>query len=562
MSWGGNGFLGIKQRYRNIRRRQQIVGVLIKNGLGYVVQRFGLTGLAPVSSRREVMSSHKEAHYFMAERLRKTMEELGPTFIKLGQVLSTRPDLLPPPYIEQMESLQDKVPPMSYLELVQQLERELGHPDEIFEEFDWQPLAAASIGQVHRAKLKSGERVIIKIQRPGIERQVENDLQILLSLARFSEKRSQEAKRLNITAMIEDYAKMFLRELDYAREARSTEIVYNNFAGDKRVIIPRVYWQYTTGKILTEEYIEGVRLNDIEEIKRRGWNLRQISRLGTETFLTQIVFHGFFQADPHPGNIFIINEEQICFIDFGQIGTLTESRLINIGELILGISKKDMERAVAALRSMGILDSLKHNPEDFLEDFSDMVINLSTGGLGRLDIKRLRKDILTLAYNYQLKLPAYMTSLMKALITVEGVGKKLDPDYDFMETASELAHRVYQERLKPENVYKYLNRRYYRDIKPLGALPRDLHGLIKSTGQGDLQINIKVDLSQNSRHKMSQLVSRLSSSLIITGGLIGSSLIVHGSHPDILEQYSIFGVAGFALAGIGLLFFLVLSMKS
>jgi ubiquinone biosynthesis protein len=185
MSWGGNGFLGIKQRYRNIRRRQQIVGVLIKNGLGYVVQRFGLTGLAPVSSRREVMSSHKEAHYFMAERLRKTMEELGPTFIKLGQVLSTRPDLLPPPYIEQMESLQDKVPPMSYLELVQQLERELGHPDEIFEEFDWQPLAAASIGQVHRAKLKSGERVIIKIQRPGIERQVENDLQILLSLARL-----------------------------------------------------------------------------------------------------------------------------------------------------------------------------------------------------------------------------------------------------------------------------------------------------------------------------------------------------------------------------------------
>lgn len=562
MSWEGNGFLGIKQSYRNIRRRQQIVGVLIKNGLGYVVQRFGLTGLAPISSRSEVMSSHKEAHYLMAAKLRKTLEELGPTFIKLGQVLSTRPDLLPPAYIEQMEMLQDKVPPMSYGEVVQQLERELGHPDQVFEEFDWQPLAAASIGQVHRARLKSGERVIVKIQRPGIERLVENDLQIILTLARFSEKRSQEAKRLNITAMIEDYAKMFLRELDYAREARSTEIVYHNFAGDKRVLIPRVYWQYTTGKILTEEYIEGVRLNDLEGIKGRGWDLRQISRLGTETFLTQIVFHGFFQADPHPGNIFIVNEKQICFIDFGQIGTLTEFRLINIGELILGISKKDMERAVAALRSMGILDNLKHNPEDFLEDFSDMVITLSTGGLGRLDMNRLRKDILTLAYNYQLKLPAYMTSLMKALITVEGVGKKLDPNYDFMETASELANKVYEERLKPENVYKYLNRRYYRDIKPLGTFPRDLHEVVKSAGQGDLQINIKVDLSQNSHHKMSQLVSRLSSSLIITGGLIGSSLIVHGSHPDILEQYSIFGVAGFALAGIGLLFFLILSMKS
>ncbi|NLO20596.1 MAG: AarF/ABC1/UbiB kinase family protein [Syntrophomonadaceae bacterium] len=562
MSWEGNGFLGIKQSYRNIRRRQQIVGVLIKNGLGYVVQRFGLTAMAPMSSRSEVISSRKETHILMAQKLRKTMEELGPTFIKLGQVLSTRPDLLPPPYIEQMERLQDKVPPMSYGEVVQQLEQELGHPDNVFKEFDWQPLAAASIGQVHRARLKSGERVIVKIQRPGIERQVENDLQILLTLARFSERRSGEARRLNVAAMIEDYAKMFLRELDYAREARSTEIVHNNFAGDDRVIIPRVYWEYTTGKILTEEYIEGVKLNDIEEIKRRNWDVRKISQLGTETFLTQIVFHGFFQADPHPGNIFIVNEHQICFIDFGQIGTLTESRLINIGELILGIGKQDMERAVSALRAMGILDNVKHNPEDFLEDFSDMVINLSTGGLGRLDMNRLRKDILTLAYNYQLKLPAYWTSLMKALITVEGVGKTLDPDYDFMETAAELANKVYKERLKPENVYKHLNRRYYRDIKPLGTLPRDLHDVIKSVGQGHLQINIKVDLSQTAHHKMSQLVSRLSSSLIITGGLIGSSLIVHGSHPDILEQYSIFGVAGFALAGIGLLFFLVLSMKS
>ncbi len=554
--------MGLKQRYRNIRRRQQIVGVLIKNGLGYVVQRFGLTGLAPVSSRKDIMSSRKEAHYLMAEKLRKTLEELGPTFIKLGQVLSTRPDLLPPPYIEQMERLQDKVPPMSYQNVVQQLINELGHPDDIFEEFNWQPLAAASIGQVHRAKLKSGERVIVKIQRPGIERLVENDLQILLTLARFSERRSVEAKRLNIVAMIEDYAKMFLRELDYAREARSTDIVYNNFAEDDRVIIPRVFWEYTTGKILTEEYIEGVKLNDIDEIKRRGWNVRNISRLGTETFLSQIVFHGFFQADPHPGNIIIVNEKTICFIDFGEIGTLTEGRLINIGELIMGISKMDMERARAALQSMGILDNLNRNPEDFLEDFSDVVLNVSTGGLGKLDMNRLRKDIMTLAYNYQLKLPAYLTSLMKALITVEGVGKKLDPTYDFMETASELANKVYKERLKPDNVYKYLNRRYYRDIKPLGSLPRDFHDIIKATSRGNLQLNIKVDLSEKSHHKMGQLVSRLSSSLIITGGLIGSSFIVHGSHPDIVEQYSIFGVAGFAVAGIGLLIFLISSMRS
>ncbi len=554
--------MGLKQHYRNIRRRQQIVGVLIKNGLGYVVQRFGLSGLAPVGTRKDVIMSRKENHKLMAVKLRITIEELGPTFIKLGQVLSTRPDLLPPPYIEQMELLQDKVPAMSYEDVVRQLIQELGHPDDIFEEFNAQPLAAASIGQVHRARLKSGEEVIVKVQRPDIERLVENDLQILLTLARFSESRSDEAKRLNVVAMIEDYAKMFLRELDYAREARSTEVVYNNFAGDERVIIPRVYWEYTTGKILTEEYIEGVKLSDIEEIKRRGWDVREISRLGTETYLTQIVFHGFFQGDPHPGNIIIVNEKQICFIDFGQIGTLTDSRLVNIGEFVLGISKQDMERAMSALQSMGILEHMKQNREDFLEDFTDVIINVSSGGLGKLDMNRLRKDIMTLAYNYQLKLPSYLTSLMKALITVEGVGKMLDPSYNFMETAGELSSRVYKERLKPENVRKHLNRRYYRDVKPLGALPHDFHEIIKATSRGQLQIIMKVDLSEPSHHKMAQLISRLSASLIITGGLVGSALIVHGSPPQISEQYSIFGVGGFALAAVGLLIFLISSMRS
>jgi ubiquinone biosynthesis protein len=550
------------QLYRNIRRRQKIVGVLLKNGLGYVIQRFGLTGLVPLSDRSELRYTTKESHSLLAIRLRNTLEELGPTFIKLGQVLSTRPDLFPPPYIEQLEKLQDKVPPISKNDLIGQLTKELGHPDQIFAEFDYEPLAAASIGQVHKARLFSGEEVIVKIQRPGIERLIENDLQIILMLARFSEKRSKEAKRLNIVAMIEDYSKMMLRELDYAREARNTEIVYNNFVDDDRVLIPRVFWEYTTGKILTEELIEGVKLSDIDEIKRRGWNLTQISRLGTEAFLTQIMMHGFFQADPHPGNMIVVNENTIAFIDFGEIGTLTDSRLANIGDLISAIISKNTEKAMSVLESMEILNNPALNPDDFQEDFNDLVLNVTAGGLGTLNMNQLRKDILSLAYNYHLQLPSYLTALMKALITVEGVGKKLDPSFDFMETAKTLATKVYEDRLKPKNVYKYLNRRYYRDIKPLGRLPGDFHQLIKAANHGNLIFNIKIDISDKTHHKLLQLVSRLSASLIITGGLLSSAMLIQTSNPTIVEEYSGLVILGFAIAGLGLFIFLVSSMRS
>ncbi|MDD3270312.1 MAG: AarF/ABC1/UbiB kinase family protein, partial [Syntrophomonadaceae bacterium] len=500
------------QQYRHIRRRQQIVGVLVKNGFGYMIQRLGLDKFAPLSGRSTLIRFQPEPDHLLAVKLRQSLVELGPTFIKLGQVMSTRTDLLPPVYIEQLELLQDKVPALKYEEIVKQLVRELGHPDEIFAEFEQEPLAAASIGQVHMARLKSGELVIVKIQRPGIEKIVQNDLEIIIALARLAERRSLEARRIGVVDMIEDYSRMFLRELDYAREARNTERVYHNFAGDRRVVIPRVYWEYTTGKILTEEHLSGVKLSNLDEIAKRSWDRRKISQLGTEAFLSQIMLHGFFQADPHPGNILVLDEERIAFIDFGEIGSLTDKRLILIGELLLSINKQDMDKAMVVLQDMGIVN-VNIDIEDLQEDFADLLKSVS-GNIGKLDINRLRKEMMLLAYRYQLKMPAYLTSMMKALITVEGVGKKLDPNYDFMETARPLASKIYQERLKPGNLYKMARRKYYQDIKPLGALPFNFNKLVKNTADGHLHMNIEIDLSPKAHHKISQLVSRLSASLI------------------------------------------------
>ncbi|HBQ25958.1 MAG TPA: hypothetical protein DD791_06160 [Syntrophomonas sp.] len=546
---------------RYIRRRQEIVGTFMRHGLGYLLQRFGLAGTMQLSTRQLMNGSYEAAEYLLADNLRQAMVELGPTFIKLGQMLSTRPDMLPPPYIEALETLQDKVEPLPYELVLKQLINEIGHPELVFEEFDPQPLAAASIGQVHRARLKSGEEVIIKIQRPGIEKKVESDLEILKRLARISEKRSNEARRIGIAAMIEEYSRLLLRELDYAREARNTERVYNNFKDDTRVVIPQVYWEYTTPRVLTQEFIAGVKLSDIEEIDRRGWSRRKISRLGTEVFLSQILLHGFFQADPHPGNMLVVDEDKIAFIDFGEIGYLTERRLIYLGELLLSLNKGDIYKAMATLQDIGIIDKLT-DTDDFYEDFVDLVKNVSSTSIGNLDMRKIRKDYLELAYRYQLRMPAYLTALMKALITVEGVGKKLDPDFNFSEVARPLAMKVYTERMKPANAYKYFQGKYYQDVRPLRKIPSHLNALLNTAEEGRLTINMKIEFTGKTNRKLTQLASRVSASLIITGVLIGSALIIQTNHSAEVEKYAYLGVIGFGMALILLVVFFLASLRS
>lgn len=546
-------------KLKYIRRRREIVGILLKHGLGYIMQKMGWAKLVPFSQRYSMGSSKEPAS--LAISLREALTELGPTFVKFGQVLSTRPDLLPPIFIEELEKLQDKVNPVSWAEINQVLIKELGNPDDIFATFSQEPLAAASIGQVHRARLKTGEEVIVKIQRPGIESKVRNDLEILKGLARISENRSAEANRLGIVDIIEDYAKTMLRELDYEREARNTERVYKNFENDPRVVIPKVYRRYSTPKVLIEEFIDGVKLSKLEVINANGWDRRNLSCLGTEAFLSQIMLHGFFQADPHPGNILAVDSNTIAFIDFGEIGYLTEHRLVYLGELLVSAGKRDIYQSISILHDMGIVGDLR-GMEDFHEDFTDLIERIAGANIGGLDMNRLRIEIMELSYLYQLKMPAYMTSLMKALITVEGLGKKLDPEFDFIEVAGPLSTRAYKERIKPGNVAKYLKSRYYQDIKPLGEMPGNFNRLLKDASEGKMTINMQIEPSERLIRKMSQLESRLSMSLLLTGLLIASAMIIQTNHTAAIEEYAFLGVIGFAMALISLIVFVFGSLRS
>lgn len=544
-----------------IRRRREIVGTFVRHGMGYFVQRAGLADPAITAIGSTLRRENKTNNYLLAVNLREAFMELGPTFVKLGQLLSTRSDILPPVFIEELEKLQDKVTPISYEAITKVLIEDLGPLDNIFSYFNPEPLAAASIGQVHRACLKSGEDVIVKVQRPAIESTVRNDLEILKGLARISERRSAEASQIGVNAIVEDFAKTLLRELDYEREARNTEQVFHNFADDKRVLIPRVYRQYSTPRVLIEDYIEGYKLSDIQSIDLQGWSRRNLSRLGTEAFLSQILLHGFFQADPHPGNILAVNENTIAFIDFGETGYLGERRLMFIGELLMAVSKKDPYKATSVLGDMGILEDID-DIEAFSEDLGELLDGLMIGTIGDVDIKTLRADIMTLAYRYHLKMPAYLTSLMKALITVEGLGKKLDPTFNFNEVAGPLAAKVYAERMQPKSIARYIQSRYYQDVKPLLNLPLNLNQTLKKTGEGKLVINLAMELTPGANRKVTQLVSRLGFAMITTGALIGSALVLQTNHSPSIDKFAFLGVIGFTAAIIGMIVFLISSLRN
>jgi len=548
--------LNINQRIRLGGRYRQIIKTLIKHGLGYLIHRWGLEGAVPVPVFYLLHKCDLESDACMAENLTSAIMELGPTFIKFGQLLSTRSDLLSPAFIEELEKLQDKVMPFPIDQVKAQISAEIGPVEEVFADFDPVPLAAASIGQVHRARLKSGEEVIVKVQRPGIEKLVEDDLQILKELANLAEKHSPDARQIGLVALVEDYAKVLRLELDYDREAKNTERMRLNFAADDSVVIPRVYEEYSTRRVLTEEFIDGVKLDDFETIEARGWNRRKISRLGTRAFLTQVMMHGFFQADPHPGNIMVLSEDKIAFIDFGAIGLLTERRLTSLGKLLMGIEKKDLDKAMSALYDMGILND-QVDLDSFEADFSDLVERVYLSSMGDIDTDRLRREMMEIAYRYQLRLPNYITALMRALITVDGVGKKLDPNFNFSEVAGPIIRDMYLERIKPEGIYRSLRSNYYREIKPLLSFPRNLNHLIKVAGEGELEVSHKHELKKNLESKLTQLSNRISASLIIAGGLVSTSLLLAAGDYSVAHLNTVLlATSGFAIL-MGLYAFLI-----
>jgi ubiquinone biosynthesis protein len=541
----------IGRTYRHMQRYRQILGVLFKYGFGDLVdtlkiEQYVEIGLQMVSrKRREKLESLSRA-----VRVRMVLEELGPTFIKMGQIVSTRPDLLPVELIDELPKLQDDVAPFSFSEVETILREELKRPmDQIFSVFEKEPLAAASIGQVHKAIMEDGKKVIVKIQRPGIRNTIEVDLEIMMHLAVLAERYLEGWDIHRPTKIVEEFARTLERELDYTLEAAYMERFARQFENEPTVYVPQVYRELTTSRVLTMEHIVGVKASDLGRLKEEGLDQHLIACRGFDLVMKQMFIHGFFHADPHPGNIFVLPDNVICYVDFGMMGRLDLETRERFADLIMGIVHRDEREASAALVKLTFSEEEPdyHGLEKDVAEFMDRYCYRS---LRDVELGPLLHQLLTLATKHCLVIPPDLFLMMKALSTVEGLGRILDPDLDLIEQAAPFIKKVQVDRISP--------RRIASDVMSTGAdfahlakdIPHDVHKLLKLLREGKARIQYELQGMEPMLVSHERIGNRLCLAVILASLLVASSLIVLSHTPPMWHDIPLIGLAGFLFAAV------------
>ncbi|MDX2441640.1 MAG: AarF/ABC1/UbiB kinase family protein, partial [Desulfobacterales bacterium] len=416
----------IGRTYRHLNRYRQILTVLFRYGYGDLIDRLKIDqyieiGLQMISRKRR----DRVEKLTRAERIRMALEELGPTYVKLGQILSTRPDLVPVDFISEFAKLQDKVPPFPFNEAKQIVQSELNSTlEEVFDSFDEKPFASASIGQVYRARLQDGEEVAVKVQRPGITKVIEVDLEIMLHLATLMERHIEETVLQRPVKIVEEFARTIEKEIDYTIEATSMQRVAMQFLDDPNIYIPKVFRDKSTERILTAEFIDGIKVSEIERIEDAGLDRNIITVRGTELSLKQVFNYGFFHADPHPGNIFVLPKNVICLIDFGMMGSVDTFTKEKFVDLLDSIVRKDESKAAQTILKLTTWDEAP-DVRLFEKDVSEFMMQHLYKPLKDIKIGKLLQNMVDLASRNRLTILPDLFLMMKALTTVEGVALML-----------------------------------------------------------------------------------------------------------------------------------------
>lgn len=517
----------IGKRIRHINRYRDIALALTRHGFGFVVEEMDIFHLLSIPSRLglTVASDRKS----VGERIRGVIEELGPTFVKLGQIASTRSDLIPPSVIRELEKLQDDVKPFPFHDVQEIVETELGGPlEQTFRSFDPEPVAAASIGQVHIAMLKTGERVAVKIQRPAVAETIRTDMAILQNLAVLAEARFEWAKRFQIRNMIENLGKSLIDELDYSIEAKNTQTLYNHFQNDPYICIPRVYDDYCSKVMLTTEYVDGVKLTQPDRLLALGFDPKKMAERLMQAVLRQIFIDGFFHADPHPGNLMALPDDRIAFLDFGMVGRLTSDMKRHFASLIIALMRQSTPGVMAAIMRMGIVGDEVDMAElrrdiDRLHD-KYVGVPLSEVGMGEAV-----RDLMDVAYRHQIRIPTDFILVGKTLMTVEGLVEQLDPQISIMRIAEPFGKRLLLEQFRPGKIAEGIKEELYDFGELVFHLPKHLKEIVSSIKKGKVELSIP-DFDKLLR-KLDRIINRisfsivlLSFSIIMTGIIIGSSL--------------------------------------
>ncbi len=536
----------------DIRRVHEIALILIRYGFGDMVRRLGLAGVIEQAGKVLHWAEAEElAHQEPSERVRKALEEMGPTFIKLGQILATRPDVFAPDWIAEFRKLQDRVQPLPFSEIEPQLCDDLqAGIDEVFAVFDQEPLASASISQVYKAVLQDGCDVIVKVRRPGIRSKVEADLRLLKLLAEIAEKDSSEFRRFQPQAIVHQFTLSMRRELDLAAECRNAERITANFSADPALVIPKVYWQWTCERMNVQQYIDGLSGGDIKGIEQAGLNRQQLASRGTRIVLKMVLEDGFFHADPHPGNVFFLTDNRIAFIDFGMVGRLTEARRTQVVNLLQGIVSRNADAVVKILlRWSGDAtvdaDTLAIDVDTFIHQYHGVPLK-------EIDITALLSDLTTLLRDHQLNLPPDLTLLLKALITLEGMGRQVYPEFNLVEEATPFLQTALLKRYAPEFFIKQGWQNLVTLFELLAGLPEDMHRLLDAARRGAMGVRLDISKPEWVEKELDRAVNRLAVSLVTSALIVGSSIVttVEGGSSSFIGLMGFFGAA---IGGIWLL---------
>ena len=544
--------MATRPRTRKISRLSEIAQVAVRHGFGYFFERHKLTDILPWTSREESGPAPVSAAGSERGRhLREMLDELGPTFVKFGQLLSTRPDIVPPDIVFELRSLQDDVRPFPFAQIREVIEADLGLTlEQAFLRFDEQPIAAASIGQVHRAMLPNGDEVAVKVQRPNAPRQIESDLALLYQAARMIKERVRALDFIDAQALVDEFARSIRQELDYKLEARHAETFRRNFADSERVVVPKVYWDYSTVRMLTLEYLDGVQLADLDYAATSLEERRELAYLVTQTWMEMIFEHGFFHGDPHPANVLVLEGDRVGLVDFGLAGKLTDEDMARLTRLFIDAATENVDALPRRLAELGVRYP-KEREEEFATALRDLFYRYFGASIREIDPLQVIREAFGLIYSMNLQLPTRFVLLDKAIATLGAVGVDLYPEFNVFEVAQPYARALMLERFTPARLASRAQKEGRELLGIAHDLPYQIHDVLQEMRDGQIEVGFVHKGLDEFMHKLDVAINRVVVALVVAGGLLGSSLIgIFATNGPLIFGVHFLSVIGFVVSGL------------
>lgn len=545
-------------KFSYLKRYNDIIKVLFKYGFEDLVsyleekKRFRfLKKLIPKSTYSQAL------HLSKWEKMRLVAEELGPTFVKFGQILSNRPDILPEALIRELEKLQDTVPPVPGSQIGEMLEKELGKKkEEVFEWFETEAFASASMAQVHRAILKTGEKVVVKIQRPGIKETIESDIKVMLYVSEILSSRIPSLKSFDPVGLVRNFESSIIKELDFIHESINIQRFHNNFHEDEsergHIHSPRVYQSYTTSRVLTMEYIEGIKITDVAKLEANGLDRKLIAKRLINSYFKQVFNYGFFHADPHPGNLFVLPGNRVCYIDYGMMGNILKRDIEQLGTLFLSVRSKEVRNIIKSLQQ------LSDNPivRDFRElesDLYEFVHSYSVEAIHQNELSTVLLELKDIIVKHGLKVPTHFFLLARSIVSIEGVVKHLDPELDMTNTVKPFLLRTVAKHYNPLSFAKNVINSVYEMGMYMEDFPRDLKNAIRKINSGEMKVDLRHKGIDPLVHTINRVTKQIVSAVILSAFIIGSSLMMVYKVEPLWGSHSVWAIIGIIISAFILL---------